>query len=372
MLCPRCHRHFDDEHHFCPHDGERLADSLDIRRIRSQPTEYLGVVVGGRYQIRGLLGKGGMGQVFLCLDQTRNMPVALKVLDTRQVRDPKAKARFILEAQSAAKIAHPNVIEVFDVGLHPNGTPYIAMEMLFGESLGTHLRREKVMSPEMAIPFLRQIAMALGAAHRAGVIHRDVKPDNVFLIGEKGAAHTIKVLDFSLARNMEFSGFTAVGVAVGTLDYMAPEQTVSDPPDPRTDVYGLGVLMYRMLTGRLPFKGNDAQETLALHFVEPAPPLDLAAVAAAAAQGWGSSPLGLASALEAVTLKCLRKRPENRYPSMDALLADLDRLLPASGALAARAPVVEPDVYVPKNPFGMNAARLFHQMLRKPPPPGIV
>lgn len=371
MLCQRCHRHYDDEHQFCPHDGERLADSLDIRRIRSQPTEYLGTVVGGRYQIRGLLGKGGMGHVFLCLDQTRNMPVALKVLDTRQVRDPKAKARFILEAQSAAKITHPNVIEVHDVGLHSNGTPYIAMEMLFGESMGGYLRREKVMTPEMGIPFLRQIALALGAAHRASVIHRDVKPDNVFLIGEKGAAHSIKVLDFSLARNLDFGGFTAVGVAVGTLDYMAPEQITGDTPDARTDVYGLGVLMYRMFSGRLPFKGKDAQETLAFHLIEPAPPLDLAAAAAAATSGWGPAPLGLASGLEAVAAKCLRKQPNNRYPSMDAVLADVDRLLPASGALAARAPIALPDVYMPRNPFGLNAARVFYGMLSRQPPPGI-
>jgi serine/threonine-protein kinase len=328
-------------------------------------------VVGNRYQIRGLLGKGGMGQVFLCLDQTRNMPVALKVLDTRQVRDPKAKARFILEAQSAAKITHPNVIEVHDVGLHPNGTPYIAMEMLFGESLGSYLKREKVMAPEVAVPYLRQVALALGAAHRAGVIHRDVKPDNVFLIGEKGAAHTIKVLDFSLARNLEFGGFTAVGVAVGTVDYMAPEQICSDMVDARTDVYGLGVLMYRIFAGRIPFKGREAQDTLALHLIEPAPPMNLDAAAASATSGWGSSPLGLASALEAVIQKCLRKHPDNRYPSMAAVLADLDRLLPASGALTARNPILEPDVYIPKNPFGMNAARLFYNMRSKTPPPGI-
>src|SRR5262249_21172619 len=144
-----------------------------------------------------------------------------------------------------------------------------------------------------------------------------------------------------------------------------------DMVDARTDVYGLGVLMYRMFSGRLPFKGRDAQDTLARHLVEPAPPLDLAATAASATSGWGSSPLGLASGLEGGPPPWLRKRPDNRYPSMDALLGDIDRLLPASGALAARSPIIEPDMYVPRNPFGINAARLFYKMLSKVPPPGI-
>src|SRR5262249_7413921 len=157
-------------------------------------------------------------------------PVALKVFDIHQIRHRRAKARFILEAQSAAKVAHPNVIEVFDVGLHSNGVPYIAMELLVGESLGDHLRREERMAPEAALPHLPRAVAALAAAHRAGVVHRDVKPDNVFLIGERGAAHTTKVLDFGLARNSDYAGLTARGVMVGTADYMAPEQITCDRP----------------------------------------------------------------------------------------------------------------------------------------------
>jgi serine/threonine protein kinase len=373
MLCPRCHRRYEDDHAFCPHDGERLAPGADIRRIRSQPTEYHGVVVGGRYQIRGLLGKGGMGQVFLCLDQTRDVPVALKVLDPRLLKDPSARARFILEARSAAKIVHPNIIEVLDVGLHPNGTPYIAMEFLHGESLGSLLRRERVMAPEQAISIARDVASGLAAAHAAGVVHRDVKPDNVFLLGERGVSHSVKILDFSLARNNEVVGFTKMGMAVGTLDYMAPEQAMCDAVDARTDIYGLGVVLYRMLRGELPFRGKAEQDIMAAQLIEPAPPLNL-------------GPTRVQRGLEAILQKALRKRPENRYASMDALIADLARLqrarddsIPdgvlgapsARSSLAADQPLAAPDVYIPQNPIGLRAARFFYQSLGKEPPPGI-
>jgi len=366
MLCPRCHRRYQDDHHFCPHDGERLVDAIDIKRIRSQPTEHAGQIIGDRYQIRGFIGRGAMAQVYLAQDRTTRSAVAVKVMESKHLKQARARARFILEAKAAAKIHHPSIIEVLDVGLEESGAPYIVMEFLFGESLGEYLRRERMMPPALGLPFVTQIAGGLAAAHRAGIIHRDVKPDNVFLLGEKGSPYTIKLLDFGFAKLAEHSGMTQTGMTVGTVQYMAPEQAVSDPSDARTDVYGLGMMMYRMFAGNLPFKGQDEAEMLAHQLLtQPAPP------------GLGGGRAG--AALEAVILKAIRKNPENRYQSMDAMLADLRRLSPESerrgagnaiidASLAAWQPMPQPDIYKTTSPFAITASRFLHTKLGKTPP----
>jgi serine/threonine-protein kinase len=334
--------------------------AIDIKRIRSTPTQNVGDIIGNRYQIRGLLGQGGMARVFLALDRATSLPVALKVLDLKHLKEPRARARFILEAKAVAKAVHPNIVKVLDVGLHTDGGPFLVMEFLFGESLGEWLRRNRVMSPEIGIPFATQIASGIAAAHREGIIHRDVKPDNIFLIGEKGHPHEIKLVDFGLAKLAEHPGMTQAGVAVGTVEYMAPEQVVSDPADPRTDVYGLGVVLYRMFTGRLPFTGNDDLELLGHHLAsDPDPP----ALGSAYPGPW----------LEAVILKTLRKRPENRYPSMDLLAEDLAKLaapLRPGAYLNAVRPIELPDVYSPKSVFAATASNFLYMKVGKTPPAG--
>src|SRR3954468_12149465 len=142
MFCPRCHRRYEDDHLFCPHDGERLVAALDIKRIRSKPTEHAGEIIGDRYQVRGMIGKGATAQVFLAQDRTTGAPVAVKVLEAKHLKEPRARARFILEAKAVAKVSHPSVIQVLDIGLHVDGAPYLVMEFLFGESLGEWLRRD--------------------------------------------------------------------------------------------------------------------------------------------------------------------------------------------------------------------------------------
>jgi eukaryotic-like serine/threonine-protein kinase len=361
MFCPRCHRRYTNDHLFCPHDGGKLVDALDIRRIRSQPTDQVGVMIADRYRVRGLMGKGATAQVFLAEDTKTAAPVAIKLLEPRFRRDPKIKARFLIEAKAATTIVHANVIELIDLGLH-DGAPYLVMEFLFGESLRAFLLREKRLTPEVGVPILRQVASGLGAAHRAGIIHRDIKPANIFLLGEKGAAWIVKVVDFGFAKLFEHSGLTQAGVTVGTMEYMAPEQTVSDPPDARTDIYGMGMLMYRMFFGRLPFSiarsaspavspAVDEAMVLANQLVTPPPPLNL---------GAGPTAKGLAT----VIMKALRKHPENRYTSMDALIYDLDRL-ERPDTLVASAPIIEPDVYVAQTAYGQNAARFLYKQLGK-------
>jgi eukaryotic-like serine/threonine-protein kinase len=361
MFCPRCHRRYTSDHLFCPHDGEKLVGALDFRRIRSQPTEHAGTVIAERYRVRGLIGKGATAQVFLAEDTKTAAPVAIKLLEPRFRREPKIKARFLIEAKASTTIVHPNVIEVLDIGLH-DGAPYLVMEFLFGESLRSFLLREKRVTPAVGVPLILQAAAGLGAAHRAGIIHRDIKPANLFLLGEKGASWALKVVDFGFAKLFEHSGLTQAGVTVGTMEYMAPEQTVSDPPDARTDIYGLGMLMYRMFYGRLPFSiarssspalspAVDEAMVLANQLITPPPPLNL-----------GTNPVS--RGLATVILKALRKRPDNRYSSMEALIYDLERL-DRPDTLAASAPVAEPDVYVAQTAYAQNAARFLYKQLGK-------
>jgi serine/threonine-protein kinase len=353
MICPRCHRRYEGDHRFCPYDGESLVEAIDIKRIRAKPTEAHGTVYGGRYQVRGLIGRGAMAQVFLALDQRTNAPVAVKVLDTKHVADKRLVARFILEAKAAAEVTHRSIVEMLDVGMADDGSPYLVMEFLFGESLGARLRRDKTMSPELGIPLVRQVAEGLAAAHRGGIIHRDVKPDNVFLLGDKSDPHAAKIVDFGHAKLSLPGSLTQAGVTVGTVEYMSPEQALSDPVDPRSDIYGLGVMVYRMLTGRLPFPGVEAIEMLARHLLEEPPSLGLTGPQAAG--------------LDAIVRKTLRKHPDNRYASMEALVGDLARL--ARGEpLAARLPLERPDVYVARAPFGEQASVFLHRRLGKEPP----
>jgi serine/threonine protein kinase len=350
MICTKCHRRFSGDHQFCPHDGEKLAANIDIKRLRSKPTELAGEVIAGRYQVRGLLGKGAMAQVFLALDKQTGDPVALKLLDARLAKHPAVKARFLVEAKAAAQVAHPSIVRILDVGLRDDGAPWIVSEFLFGESLGEWLRRERVMSPPSAVPLLRAIALALGAAHRVGVVHRDIKPDNVQLIGERNAAHEVKLVDFGFARLVTEKGMTQAGVAVGTIEYMAPEQVVSDEPDARTDVYAFGMLMFRLLAGRLPFQGKTEAETLAQQLITPAP-----------APALGHA--GFAPGLEAMILHALHKRPDNRYPSMEAFVEDLDRVTAGRPPRLALQPPSAPDVYSPVTPFALTAAKFLYKKL---------
>jgi eukaryotic-like serine/threonine-protein kinase len=352
MYCRRCHRRYEEDELFCPQDGERLLDRPHVKHVRAKPTDLTGTVLGGRYQIRGLLGRGALAQVFLAKDTKTAEPVAVKVLEAKHLKEPRTRARFILEAKAMADVTHPNIAAMLDVGLRDDGAPYIVLEYLLGESMGDWLRREKRMDPQIGVPLLRQLAHGLSAAHGAGIIHRDIKPDNVFLVGEKGEPHTAKIVDFGLARVAEQRGLTQYGVAVGTIEFMAPEQAVGDDADPRTDVYGLGVLMYRMFAGRLPFKFDEEALVMAHHLAVPPPPPAL---------GDGRT----LRDLEAVIVKALRKKKENRYQSMDALDDDLARVGAERSGLVAHRQITTPDEYLPVGAFAEKAAAFLHKRLAK-------
>jgi serine/threonine-protein kinase len=351
MFCPRCYRTYEDpRHRHCPADGAELCATSPLERLRSRPTAQRGAILDGRYAIQGFVGSGGMARVYLAEDLSEKQPVAVKILHRRRSFDVDAVRRFLREIEVASTIHHPNVIRVIDAGERRDGIPYIVMEFLFGETLGQLLSRDGAIEPAFALPLIKKAAIGLSVAHSAGIIHRDVKPDNLFLVGEKGDPYEVKVVDFGMAKLIT-SDLTSVGMVLGTLDYMAPEQALTDAVDARTDVYGLGVVMYRMLTGRIPFLTRDRTRLIAQHlFTHPPRPREIRP--------------SLDPRVEAVVLKALRKNPANRYASMEALIHDLERLLAQrGGALSGYRPPAAPDVYQPRSTVAAAVAEALRDRL---------
>jgi serine/threonine-protein kinase len=292
--------------------------------------------LSGRYRITGGIGAGGMARIYVGDDLTKNQPVAVKMLEPSSAGDKDAKARFVREAHAAMAIDHPNVIRVIDFGERGDGQPFLVMEHLAGESVGSFVHREGALRPDIAWMAIRDAARGLAAVHAAGIVHRDIKPDNLFLIGDIGAPTALKVIDFGLARIEARTRLTGAGTVLGSSYYIAPEQIVSDPVDARTDVYSLGATAYRMLTGELVFDAQGLRDLLIEHLRVEAAPL----------------PEGPIARFGPVVAAALRKRPENRYPTMKAMLEDIERV--ASNDEAPRgAPLVRhPDVFEPCTDLG--------------------
>jgi serine/threonine protein kinase len=261
----------------------------------------------GPYRVLGELGSGGMGVVFRAEDPMLRRPVALKVLLPPYAADPVAKARFAREARAQAAVEHDRVVPIFLVG-EVGGVPFIKMPLLRGESLEASLRRDPRPPSAEVARVGRQVAEGLAAAHEAGLIHRDVKPGNVWLAG---ARRRVKILDFGLARAVEGPAaagepVTLKGAVVGTPYYMSPEQARGAAVDHRADLFGLGVVLYQMATGRLPFRGPSPVAVMAaLTAARPTPPAELAP--------------GLPPALGALILRLLAKDPADRPPTAQAV-----------------------------------------------------
>jgi serine/threonine-protein kinase len=352
LYCPRCHRSYGDSAPpFCGEDGTRLTDAPQVQFLRARPTRETGTVLEGRYAIRGLIGSGGMARVYLAEDVQTQRAVAVKIMNPKIARDPVARERFLREIEVAASIDHPNVVELIDAGERPDGSPFIVLEFLHGESLGDLLRRDETVDADFAVPMLARAASGLAAAHRAGIFHRDVKPDNLILVGERGAPYSLKVVDFGMAKLTEASKISTTGMSLGTLTYIAPEQALGDPVDARTDVYGLGVVMYRMLVGRLPFDSMDDATLVAQHLFQP--PLRPRIVKP-----------DLDPRLETVVLMAMRKRPENRYATMTAVVEDLERILGQRDGMVVPAPLTStPDRFVGITPNAQATAEALHGLV---------
>jgi eukaryotic-like serine/threonine-protein kinase len=278
----------------------------------------------GRYRILRKLGSGGMANVYLAEDEDLGRRVAIKILSERYAHDELFNERFRREAKSAAGLSHPNIVSIYDRG-EADGTPYIAMEVIEGRSLKELILTRGPLPVAQAIDYAKQILGALRFAHRHGIIHRDIKPHNTLL----GNENRLKVTDFGIAR-AGASQMTEVGSIMGTAQYLSPEQARGAPVAAASDLYSLGIVLYEMLTGQVPFSGDSAIEIAMKHLNEaPKPP--------------STHRPEITRELDQVVLRALAKNPEDRYQSADELQEDLDRVeagLPLSPGTATAATAV--------------------------------
>jgi serine/threonine-protein kinase len=312
----------------------------------------VGRVIDGRYRVERVLGEGGMGVVFLITHVALNKRMAMKVLREEMAREHDVVQRFIQEAQASTAIGHPNIVDISDFGRTPEGAVYFVMEHLEGETLTERIERKGPLGVAEAVAIAEQIASALAAAHAHGVIHRDMKPDNVFLLRRGDRGDLVKVLDFGIAKvGSAPSKLTRTGMVFGTPHYMAPEQAAGQVVDARADIYALGVILYEMFTGVVPFDAETFMGVLTKQmFEEPVPPTER-----------GATPdMG---PLEPIVLRALAKKPEGRYATMDALLRDLDAvrrggrsLVAATPAPTARGATGAEVAFTPREPSGAPAA----------------
>jgi len=323
MKCPRCEYDNTSDSVYCSRCGTQLikrppAPSVtQTATFLASPRELtVGGTFAGRYQVTEELGKGGMGRVYKAYDTEIREHVALKVLNPEIAADEAVVERFRNELKLARRVSHRNVCRMFDLG-RVDDTAYISMEYVSGEDLKTLLRRIGHLPARKAVAFAEQVADGLGEAHRLGVVHRDLKPQNI-MIDREGSA---RIMDFGIARALKTKGITDPGMIIGTPDYMAPEQFEGKDADQRTDIYALGAILYEMLTSGPPFEGETPLIVAMKHKTErPRDPRE-------------TNPQ-VPEALSRLILRCLEKDREKRFQSVEEVLADLrtiGRQLPSTG-----------------------------------------
>ena len=277
-----------------------------------------GTVLSGRYRLESKLGSGGMSTVYLARDETLERWVAAKVLHREISDQPDQIERFRREARAVAQVSHPNVVAVIDAG-EDGGRPYIVFEYVDGETLKQRIDRLGRLPLDEAAAYSIEVGRGLAAAHARRLVHRDVKPQNV-LIDSEGRA---KVTDFGIARELEQDGLTKTGRVLGTTDYVSPEQAMGKGVDARSDIYSLGILLYEMLIGEVPFQADNLVGVAMKHVNERMPDVQ-------------KQRKDVSSALAAVIERATEKKPEKRYPDMNAMLADLENALEVEVARAGR------------------------------------
>ncbi|MEZ4465349.1 MAG: serine/threonine-protein kinase [bacterium] len=336
--CPSCGASVEPAARFCLDCGYALDEAPE-----ASTDPWQGRMVAGRFRLLSKLGDGGMGEVYRAEQLPMGRHVALKILRHALSDDPRQVERFKREAQAASALTHPNTIIVHDFGQDTDGTLFLAMEYLAGQPLNAVMAREGLPG-ERAARIMQQVCGSLDEAHRQGMVHRDLKPENIFLVERAGNPDFVKVLDFGIAKVTESGGqklatITQAGAIFGTPQYMAPEQIRGDHVDARADIYALGVLLYELISGHLPFAAGSVVEMLTKHLTAPPAPI--------ARTGSDSDP-GLAR-LEAVALRALSKDPEHRQQTAREFLEDLMAAFPqlslsAPTGLIPATPVGTPDV----------------------------
>src|SRR5512132_2588290 len=324
LQCPTCGRRYSPDFEFCPEDRSPLqADATNAGP--SAPTDpLLGHTLDAKYRLESQLGIGGMGTVYRARHLLIDRPVAVKVLNPRFVEDEAARTRFQREARAAGRLQHTNAVTVTDFGQTQDGYVYIVMELLEGRTLREILAKEAPLDAARSVSIMLQVAAAVAAAHEAGIIHRDLKPANIFIVQRTEVPAIVKVLDFGIAKlaaesldEDDIKSLTQIGAMIGTPRYMSPEQCDGAELTPAADVYSLGVILYEMLTGAVPFSGSTPLAIAMKHTSElPRNPREFVS--------------SIPPELERIVLHALEKRPQDR-PANAAefrkeLLATAERL----------------------------------------------
>ena len=324
--CPTCGSEFADDALYCQWDGAPLAAES------AQVDPYLGQVLMDQIEIIEPIGQGGMGTVYRAQQRGFDRTVAVKILHSDLARSPEVLARFHREAKIASRLEHPNIVHVYLFGDLPDGNLFLAMEFLDGQSLLDVLRRGGALEVGRAIHIALQICGALGEAHEAGIIHRDLKPENIMLVRRGDDPDFVKVLDFGIAKFVTSEAgdvHTQQGLVFGTARYISPEGASGDPVDARSDVYSLGVVMYQMMCGEVPFHSENPISLLLMHINDKPPPLRSKPRAAR-----------VPPAIEEVVMRALAKKPADRYTNAREFgLALADAAARSSVALPTRGSV---------------------------------
>jgi len=300
--CPKCGREFVSNERICPDDGNLLKEKVPSEE------QAIGRTLDGKYRIDGFLKRGGMGSVYRGTHVLLNKPVAIKLIRPELVTSHDIVERFFREARAAAKLSHPNIVTVHDLGQTEDGTLYIIMEIVDGQSLKDLIVTHGPWAATRALRFCRGVASALSLAHRNGIVHRDLKPQNIMVFRDSEGNESPKLLDFGIAKTLEpdSPALTSTGMVLGTPHYMSSEQAKGMPADQRSDIYALGVILYEMLVGKVPFDDKSIPSILVKHLTEPPrPPSTLR----------GDIP----REVETLVLRCLEKDPEKRFQTADDL-----------------------------------------------------
>jgi serine/threonine-protein kinase len=356
-ICPNCSAQYPRRAKFCPKDGTRLESTGDISgsvvassavtaepsvaatveqksvgEEKWDPDSLIGKTVATHYKLVEKIGQGGMGVVYKADHIRISRPAAIKILNPDLAGDPEVVARFGREAEMASRLNHPNAVGIYDIGEEADGFVYIAMEYVDGEQLSKIIEREGFLTPLRAANIIRQVAGALDAAHQLKIVHRDLKPDNIMICKRAGKVDWVKVVDFGIAKQTQhgfgYQSVTRRGLILGTPEYMAPEQLLREPLDSRTDVYSLGLVAYKILTGKLPFTGKNSQARMVKKLTEKP-------------RGFKEAKpdLNLSPEIEAIVMKAISRERNDRYSTTLEFSAALER---AAGSNPLYDPAFEP------------------------------